>query len=95
MSRYDLEKIGFRALKLNVDMVNEPDLALNPEYSLFILIDGFKYGEFTGKKITDYINESKTDFYNARKCINGLDQADQIKGFAEDYLEKLNNGLLS
>ncbi|WP_204267513.1 hypothetical protein, partial [Escherichia coli] len=48
LSRYDLEKIGFRALKLNVDMVNEPDLALNPEYSLFILIDEFKYGEFTG-----------------------------------------------
>ncbi|EOZ4985383.1 hypothetical protein I4905_14280 [Proteus mirabilis] len=90
--KYNYEKYS---QKLNVDMVNEPDLALNPEYSLFILIDGFKYGEFTGKKITDYINESKTDFYNARKCINGLDQAEQIKGFAEDYLEKLNNGLLS
>ncbi|EPH9894175.1 glycoside hydrolase family 19 protein [Providencia stuartii] len=90
--KYNYEKYS---QKLNVDMVNEPDLALNPEYSLFILIDGFKYGEFTGKKITDYINESKTDFYNARKCINGLDQADQIKGFAEDYLEKLNNGLLA
>lgn len=69
-------------------MVNEPDLALNPEYSLFILIDEFKYGEFTGKKITDYINESKTDFYNARKCINGLDQAESNKRLCRGLLGK-------
>ena len=34
------------------------------------------------------------DFLNARRCINGLDHAEQIKGFAEDFLSKLDAGEL-
>ncbi|MCE0828748.1 hypothetical protein LVQ78_22340 [Buttiauxella sp. A2-C2_NF] len=81
--------------KLGVDLFNYPDLTLEPSNSLFILVDGFKFGVFTGKKISDYINESETDFYNARRCINGLDHAAEIKGFAESFLIDLNNGALS
>lgn len=80
--------------KLGVDLVSAPDKALEPNNSLFILVDGFKNGVFTGKKLTDYVNESSTDFYHARKCINGFDHADQIKGFAEDFLHKLDAGEL-
>lgn len=81
--------------KLGIDMVNNPDLALEPEISLFILVDGFKYGVFTGKNIFKYINNTKTDFLNARRCINGLDRAEQIKGFAEVFLTQLNGGEFS
>lgn len=80
--------------KLGVDLVSAPDKALEPNNSLFILVDGFKNGVFTGKKLADYVNESGTDFYHARRCINGLDHADQIKGFAEDFLRKLDAGEL-
>ena len=66
--------------KLGIDLVGNPDLALDPDNAMFILIDGFKTGAFTGKKITDYINEDRTDFYNARRCINGLDRADEDSG---------------
>lgn len=81
--------------KLGVDLVSDPDKALEPNNSLFILIDGFKNGVFTGKKLTDYVNESKVDFFHARRCINGLDHAEQIKGFAEDFLRKLDAGELN
>ncbi len=81
--------------KLGIDLLNEPNLALEPNNALFILVDGFKFGVFSGKKITDYVNEKKTDFYNARRCINGLDHAEEIKGFAEEFLIDLNNGSLS
>jgi len=80
--------------KLGVDLVSEPDRALEPNNSLFILIDGFKNGVFTGKKLTDYVSENRADFLNARRCINGLDHAEQIKGFAEDFLSKLDAGEL-
>lgn len=80
--------------KLGVDLVSDPDKALEPNNSLFILIDGFKHGVFTGEKLTDYVNENKVDFFHSRRCINGLDHAEQIKGFAEDFLHKLDAGEL-
>jgi predicted chitinase len=72
--------------KLGLDLVNNPGLAKEPNVSLFIMVDGFKTGAFTGKKITDYINSSKTDFVNARRCINGLDKAQHIAALAQKYL---------
>lgn len=81
--------------KLGLDLINNPDLALEPNNSLFILVDGFKNGVFTGKSIFDYINDVKTDFYNARRCINGLDHAEEIKLSAEHFLEQLNTGKIS
>jgi predicted chitinase len=71
---------------MGLDLVDNPDLALEPENALFILVHGFRTGTFTGRKITDYINEDETDFYNARKCINGLDRAEEIAELAEKYV---------
>ena len=72
---------------MQLDLVNEPDLALEPQNALFILVHGFKTGAFTGKKITDFINSEETDFYYARKCINRLDRAEEIAAIAEKFLE--------
>lgn len=67
-------------------LVSKPDLALDPEISLMVLVHGFKLGVFTGRRITDYINASGTDFKNARRCINGLDKWEEIKEIAETYM---------
>jgi hypothetical protein len=77
--------------KLGLDLVNNPDLALEPENALFILIDGFKTGSFTGKKITDYINDQDTDYYNARRVINGTNHAEDIASLAEKYQEMVES----
>jgi hypothetical protein len=74
---------------LGVDLVSEPDKALEPGTALFILVHGFKTGTFTGKKITDFINEEETDFYNARRCINRLDRAGTIAQLAEKYQQEM------
>ena len=76
--------------KLGIDLVGHPDLALDPDNAAFILIDGFKTGAFTGKKLTDYVNENETDFFNARRCINGLDCAEKIAGLAMKYQAQLD-----
>ncbi len=70
-------------------LVGTPDLALEAEIALMVLVHGFKLGVFTGRKITDYIIESNTDFKNARRCINGSDRWAEIKELAENYLSEL------
>jgi len=69
-----------------IDLVADPDQAMVSEYALFILVDGFKMGAFTGKKLTDYVNAERTDFFNARRCINALDRAEEIAALAAEWL---------
>ena len=42
-------------------------------------------GLFTGKKLADYMNDKETDYYNARRIINGLDKAELIAGYAKEF----------
>lgn len=77
---------------LNKDLVGHPELALDPEIALFVLVHGFKVGTFTGRQLSDYVNAGKTDFRNARRCINGLDKADEIAELARKHLAGLNAG---
>lgn len=76
---------------LSKDLVDHPELALDPEIALFVLVHGFKTGTFTGRKISDYINRGQTDFRNARRCINRLDKADEIAELARKHLGNLND----
>lgn len=71
---------------LGIDLVNNPDLAMVPATAAFILVHGFRTGAFTGMKITNYINDDGADFYNARRCINGV-EAEEIAAIAEKFLE--------
>lgn len=72
---------------LGIDLVNQPDRAMEPSLALIILVHGFRTGAFTGKKLTDYINGDGADFVNARRCINGIDKAEEIAAIAEQFLE--------
>ncbi|RXJ61081.1 calcium-binding protein [Halarcobacter anaerophilus] len=73
---------------LGLDLLNNPELAKSPtNNAIQIILYGMHIGMFTGKKFSDYINDSFTDYYNARRIINGLDRATDIQGFAEK-LEK-------
>jgi hypothetical protein len=71
---------------LGIDLVGVPDLALDPNVALFVLVHGFKTGVFTGRKITDFIDATRTDFVKARRCINGMDKAQEIAALAEKHL---------
>ena len=83
---YNYEKYG---KLLGKDLVKHPELALEPEIALFVLVHGFKTGAFTGRKISDYINPHETDFVKARYCINGKDSADKIAELAKKHLASL------
>lgn len=68
--------------KFEVDLINYPGLALEHELAMSILIYGSEMGVFTGLKLNKYINSKKTDYYNARRVINGIDKATTIKNYA-------------
>jgi len=52
------------------DLVKYPDLAKRPEYAAKALVVGLMRGMFTTKKLSDYINDSTTDYVGARRCVN-------------------------
>jgi putative chitinase len=72
-----------KAMKaLGVDFVQYPDRALEPALAAAIMRRGMVEGWFTGKKLSDYLNNKKTDYVNARRIINGRDRAEEIAGYA-------------
>lgn len=74
---------------LGIPLKKEPDRAMEPAIANFVLVHGFKHGVFTGKKITDYIRQGKTDFVGARRCINGSDKAGKIAQIAVRRLKAM------
>lgn len=70
---------------LGLDLVNHPDLALEPETAYLILTIGMRDGLFTGRKLSHYINEKKCDYVNARRIVNAMDKAALIAGYAKVF----------
>lgn len=66
-----------------VDLVKNPDLALDIKNAIFILVYGMKHGIFTGKNLDDYFNDNGSNFVKARKIINGYDKAEHIALLAQ------------
>lgn len=78
--------------KLRVDLVNDPDLAMNKDIAASIMREGMKAGWFTGKKLADYLpNGTATlaQFKAARRIINGTDKDTLIAGYALQFQEAL------
>jgi hypothetical protein len=74
----------------NWDFLNDPDLLLQMEPSIWATFFAMQVGLYTGKKLSDYFNEltiGATDqlWINARKIINGLDCAEMIAGYAKVF----------
>jgi putative chitinase len=75
---------------LNIPLLENPELALEPSVAAKIMIKGMMGGLFTGKKLDKYFTPMLTDWVNARKIINGLDHAETIAGYAHVYFKALN-----
>ena len=71
------------ALGDDEDLVRDPDQALRPVIAYRIMSLGMRKGLFTGRKLADYINDAGCDYKEARRIINGQDQAELIAGYAE------------
>jgi len=67
---------------LKLDLIAEPDLALQPTVAAQIIVRGCSAGWFTGKKLSDYL---PGDYVNARRVVNGVDDAKLIAGYAVEF----------
>jgi predicted chitinase len=72
--------------RLGIDLVGNPNAAKDPATAAKILVGGMKMGTFTGKKLDDYINGSKTDFNGARRIVNGTNKAGTFAATAQKIL---------
>jgi len=78
---------------LNVDLVHNPDRAMEPVLAANILFHGMLAGLFTGKRLSHYINSVTSDFVGARRIVNGADRAQMIAGYAVDFATALEASL--
>lgn len=67
-----------------VDLISNPDAALNKAVAAKILVKGMAEGWFTGKKLSDY-----QGYVSMRQIINGMDKANIIASIAQDYEKAL------
>jgi hypothetical protein len=74
---------------LNGALLEDFDLALDPAVAAQIIFRGMLEGWFTSKKLGDYVNETVTDYWNARRVVNGTDKADLLAGYAESFEQAL------
>lgn len=71
--------------RLGIDLENDPDLALQPNVALFVVVHGIMNGSF-GTALTRFVNDRHTDFEHARQSVNGMDRAQHIAGIANRWL---------
>lgn len=79
---------------LGVDLVNNPDMALELPIAVSIMFEGMlkaesKLGDFTGQSLEMYFNDTVDDPRGARRIINGLDKADEIAAIYQKFLTAL------
>jgi hypothetical protein len=75
--------------EFGVDIHEDPDQVLEPEISAFVLIEGIMKratlkADFTAYALEDFVNETASDYRNARKCVNPAekDSYDKIAAYA-------------
>lgn len=86
-----------KELGLGGKLVNNLDLALNPDISARIMVSGMKEGWFSGDKagrhtLARHLPDEKgtlAQFKQARRIINLMDKADLIAGYAVKFQDAL------
>lgn len=74
---------------IGVDLIKNPDGALDPKNAVAILVIGMREGWFTGARLDDYFDLKRSEFIGARKIINGRDKAQEIAALAMKYNAEL------
>jgi hypothetical protein len=74
----------------DLELARLPIILMNwPALSVFVMIDGMLRGTYTGRRLDEFVNSGRQDFFNARQVINGHDRADKIAAQATDWLKQL------
>jgi putative chitinase len=95
-TNYDRATKKLRALGFDVDLVAQPERAMEPEIAAAILVAGMREGWFTGRDIADDLPARgparNAQFVASRDIINGRDKQEMIAGYAVDFQTALMAG---
>jgi putative chitinase len=83
-------------IRLGLDLVGEPDLALKPEIAGRILVWGMAEGWFSGRRLSAFLPASGRAtfemFRRARRIVNGTDRDAEIAVLALQFQAALVAG---
>ncbi|MGV1900133.1 glycoside hydrolase family 19 protein [Agrobacterium sp. 22-3674b3] len=74
---------------IGVDLVTDPDKALQPGVAVSIMFFGMTRGVFTGRPLSDYLDGRTADYVNARRVINGTESAQKVSNYAVRFEQAL------
>lgn len=72
--------------KLGIDLLSNPNKAMDPSVAVQILVRGSTEGWFTGKKLSDY-----TNYKDMRRVINGTERASIVAAYADQFEKALSD----
>ena len=70
---------------VGIDLLADPDRAMDGATAVEILFVGMETGAFTGVSLADVFGTGRTDWVGARKIINGRDRAAEIAAYGRAY----------
>lgn len=84
---------------IGVNLVDNPELALQPDIAVQIMFEGMTTGKtakdsFTKYQLHDFFNDKKNDPVGARKIINGKDKAEQFAKWHKTILSVLESAVV-
>lgn len=68
-----------------IDVVSHPELIGQMPLAAKVAITFMLHGWYTGKKVSDYFSDIREDWYNSRRCVNGLDKAKEIAEYGQQF----------
>jgi putative chitinase len=78
---------------LGIDLVNDPDLAMDPKTAVKIMFRGMTDPDprntFSGVNLQHFFNDANEDWIGARHIINGTDHAEMIAETAQNFNDAL------
>jgi hypothetical protein len=74
-----------------IDLVAEPDRAMEMDTAVSILIEGMVQGSFANHKLADHLNETTDDWMNARRIVNGTDRAEKLADYGKTFLAAIRH----
>ena len=75
--------------RVGVDLVSDPDRALEPRIAAAILMEGMKHGDFGGVGLAYWFSDNRDDPVGARHLVNGTDHAADIANIHRQFLAAL------
>ena len=72
-----------------IDLVGQPELAMETAAAVEILFTDMLRGAFTGQRLDNHFSDARADWVGARRIVNGRDRAEKVAGYGRAFFAAL------